>query len=140
MNRYELIDKCQSHLGAAQDCANTNNHEHYAEHMQLLLDLLIEELVGSPPKPPVPHPPTFNPEQVLEEIAIAIKHRTISHSERWKIIYYRDRITCVPGYTDVPHQIILHEFTERMGQRGFSAIYWNQLKQNVTAFHKELHI
>lgn len=49
MNRYELIDKCQAHLGAAQGCANTNDHEHYAKHMAALLDLLMVELVGGAP-------------------------------------------------------------------------------------------
>ncbi len=138
MNRYELIDKCQFHLGAAQGCANTGNHKHYAEHMQQLLDLLIKELVGSPPSPETPPCKTFNPEQVLEEIAIAIKHRTISHTHRWKIIYYHERLTCVPAYADVPSQIVLHEFTEKMVQDGFSTIYWNQLKQNVVKLYKEL--
>jgi len=54
MTRYELIVKCESHLGAAEGCNDNNDHEHYAEHMQQLLDLLIEELVGSAPGAPKP--------------------------------------------------------------------------------------
>ncbi len=138
MTRDELIAQCNIHLGAAHGCHLTNQHEHYAEHMSALLDLLIEELVGSaPPGPPVPSK-TFNPERVLTDIAIAIKHRTISYSHRWNIVYYHTRVTCVPTNVDVPSQIILHEFTDKMANDGFSAIYWNQLKANVIKLYKEL--
>ncbi len=139
MTRDELIAQCNLHLGAANGCALNNQHEHYAEHMQLLLDLLIEELVGSPPEAASRPPGKFNPEVILADIAIAIQHRTISHTHRWKIIHYHDRITCVPAYADVPSQIVLHEFTERMVHRGFTTIYWNQLKTNVIKLYKELH-
>ncbi|GAH79879.1 unnamed protein product [marine sediment metagenome] len=139
MTRRELIAKCSSHIGAAHGCAETNQHEHYAQHMQQLLDLLIEELVGSPPGAPDGPYKAFNPEQVLEEIAIAIKHRTISDTHRWKIIYYHDRLTCVPTYISTPEQIILHEFTEKMVQKGFSLTYWNHLKANVVKLYKELN-
>ena len=139
MTRQELIAKCSFLIGAADGCARTNQHEQYAEQMQLLLNLLIEELVGSPPKSADQPAGKFNPEQTLEEIAIAIKHRTISHTHRWKIIFYHERITCVPAYADVPSQIVLHEFTERMVHRGFTTTYWNQLKQNVIELYKELH-
>lgn len=139
MNRYELIDKSRSHLGAAEGSANTNDHEHYAEHMQLLLDLLIEELVASPPSAEQPPAKRFNPESILADIAISIAHRPISHTHRWKIIFYHERTCCVPAYADVPSQIVLHEFTERMVHRGFTSIYWNQLKQNVIKLYKELH-
>lgn len=139
MTREDLIANCNMHIGAAYGCAQLNDHTHYAEHMHLLLDLLLEELVGDPPAAPGdPHKP-FNPERVLTEIAIAIKHRTISTSLRWKIIYYHTRLTCVPIESDVPEHIVLHTFSESMVNRGFTAIYWNQLKQNVVKFYKELH-
>lgn len=137
MTRLELIAKCNIHMGAAHGCILTNQNEHYTQHMQQLLDLLIEELASRPPAARADKPKTFNPEQVLEEISIAIKHRTISHTHRWKIIFYDERLTCVPAYADVPEQIVLHEFTERMVHRGFSTIYWNQLKQNVIKLYKE---
>lgn len=83
---------------------------------------------------------TMNPEKVLEEIAIAIKHRTISTIHRWNIVYYYGRITCVPTYVNVPEQIILHEFTEKMLNEGFSVVYWNQLKANVIKLYEELQL
>jgi len=138
MNEYELIDTARGAINYAERAMNAGDHGDFADHMQTLLDLLIEELAGSPPAAQAKPAKTFNPEQVLEEISIAIKHRTISHTERWKIIYYRERLTCVPNFIDVPSQIVLHEFTERMVQRGFSVIYWNQLKQNVVKLYKEL--
>lgn len=138
MNKYELIDKCRSKLNAAETRANANAHELYAQHMSSLLDLLIEELVGGPPATRPDESSAFNPEQVLQEIAIAIKHRTISHTHRWKIVYYHERLTCVPAYADVPQQIVLNEFTEQMVHHGLSVIYWNQLKQNVVKLYKEI--
>ncbi|GAH34332.1 unnamed protein product, partial [marine sediment metagenome] len=36
-------------------------------------------------------------------------------------------------------QIILHEFTEKMVQKGFSLTYWNHLKAKVTKLYKELN-
>lgn len=81
----------------------------------------------------------MNPEIVLNEIATAIKYRTISTTHRWCIVYYYDRITCVPSNFDAPVEIILGEFTEKMVQKGFSVIYWNQLKANVIKLYKELH-
>lgn len=57
MNRDELIAQCNIHLGAAHGHHLMNQHEHYAEQMQALLDLLIKELVGDvPEKPNVPLP------------------------------------------------------------------------------------
>lgn len=138
MNEYELIDTARGGLNHAENCMNNNNHLAYAEHMSALLDLLIEELIGQPPATkPAPCKP-FNPEFILNEIAIAIKHRTISDTHRWKIIYYYTRITCVPTYVSTPNQIILHEFTEKMAIEGFSTIYWNQCKQNVIKLYREL--
>lgn len=137
MTKHELIRAGRKHLYNAGVNLDANNHKQYSKHMQATLDLLLEKLVGGPPQARADKPSTFNPEQVLEEIAIAIKHRTISHTHRWKIIFYHERLTCVPAYADVPSQIVLHEFTERMVHRGFSVIYWNQLKQNVIKFYKE---
>ncbi len=138
MTRDELIAKCYFHTGAAAGASELNHHDQYAEHMSTLLDLLIEELVGSPPAAEPKADKRFNPERVLEEIAIAIKHRTYSSSERWNIVYYHERLTCVPSYINVPPEIILNEFTEQMVQRGLSVIYWNGLKQNVVKLYKEL--
>lgn len=81
----------------------------------------------------------MNPEPILEEVAIAIKHRTISTTHRWYIVYYHERITCVPSYVNVPPEIILHEFTEKMVQQGFSLTYWNQLTTNIIKLYEELH-
>lgn len=81
----------------------------------------------------------MNPEKVLEEVATAIKHRTISYSFRWNIVYYHDRFCCVPTNVNVPPEIILGEFTEKMVQDGFTVAYWNQLKTNITKLYKELH-
>lgn len=81
----------------------------------------------------------MNPEQLLKEVATAIKHRTISTTHRWHIVYYYNRITCVPSYVPVPPEIILSEFTEQQVQRGFTAGEWHDLKTKVTEFYKELH-
>ncbi len=60
MTRDELTAKCNIHLGAATDANEHNDHEHYAEHMSALLDLLIEELVGDAPETPDTPPPERN--------------------------------------------------------------------------------
>lgn len=80
----------------------------------------------------------MNPEKVLEEVAIAIKHRCISNTHRWYCVYYYGRICCVPSHVNVPPEIILCEFTENMVQKGFSVIQWNQCKQNIIKLYKEL--
>ncbi len=81
----------------------------------------------------------MNPEQTLTEVATAIKHRTISATERWHIVYYHTRICCVPSYENVPPEIILGEFTEKMVQGGFTIHEWDQLKTNVTKLYEELY-
>ncbi|GAH90107.1 unnamed protein product [marine sediment metagenome] len=81
----------------------------------------------------------MNPEKVLEEIAIAIKHRCPSTTLRWYIIWYYGRISCVPSNFDTPVKFVLGEFTERMVEEGFTVVYWNQLKTNITQFHKEIY-
>lgn len=81
----------------------------------------------------------MNPEKLLEEIATAIKHRTISTTFRWHIVYYDTRICCVPSNKNVPPEIIVGYFTEQMVQRGFTANQWNDLKTKIVKFYKELH-
>lgn len=52
MNRQDLITQCNFHLGAATACATLNDHEHYAEHMQRLLVLLVQEVPITAPETP----------------------------------------------------------------------------------------
>ena len=81
----------------------------------------------------------MNPEQLLDEVATAIKHRTISTTFKWNIVYYYDRITCVPTNVNVPPEIIFGEFDEETVQAGFTATQWALLKVGITKFYKELH-
>lgn len=81
----------------------------------------------------------MNSEQLLKEVATAIKHRCISTTHRWHVICYAQRICCVPTYENVPPEIILTEFTENMAQEGFSIHQWNQLKTKLIKLYKELH-
>lgn len=81
----------------------------------------------------------MNPESALLEVATAIKHRCISTTHRWHLVYYHDRICCVPSYEDVPPEIILGEFTEIMVQRGFTVREWFDIKTNITKLYEELH-
>lgn len=81
----------------------------------------------------------MNPKQLLEEIAPAIKHRCISTSERWHIIYYYGRVVCVPSYENVPPEIVIGEFTEYQVQTGFTTEQWTDIKTNVIKLYKELH-
>lgn len=138
MDRNQLITRARALLGAAQGCADNNQHEHYHAQLNSLIDLLLEELIGSPPNPPPPHPAKFNPEKVLVDVANAVRHRPIAITGRWKIIYYHTRICCVPVTCAVPDKIVLNTFTERMAREGFSAVYWHQTKMNVIALYKEL--
>lgn len=43
MTRDELIAQCNIHLGAAHGCHLMNDHEHYAEHMSRLRELLNDQ-------------------------------------------------------------------------------------------------
>ncbi len=138
MNKYELIDTARGGLNSAERAINAEDHTDYTKHMSTVLDLLLEELIGGPPAAQTTPSESFSPEKVLTEIANAIKHRTISTTHRWKIIYYHTRLTCVPTTFDVPDKIVLHEFTENMVNKGFSVTYWNQLKTNVIKLHEEL--
>lgn len=140
MNEYELIDTVRQWLDAAETSRNNDQLEGYAKQMQLVLDLLLKELVDLPPKSADRPAGKFNPERVLEAIATAIKHRTISTTHRWYIVYYHTRLTCVPSYVNVPPEIILHEFTNKMIDKGFSIAYWNHLKAKVIELYKELEL
>lgn len=138
MNEHEAIRAGREHLYNAKVELDAGNHEAYAKHMTAALDLLIEELVGAPPDPAAPQPPKFNPEKVLVDVANAVRHRPISITERWKIIYYHTRICCVPMTCACPDNIVLNLFTERMALDGFTAVYWHQTKLNIIALYKEL--
>lgn len=81
----------------------------------------------------------MNPEQLLEEVATAIKHRGISTTERWHIVYYHDRVCCVPSYENVPPEIIIAEFTDQMVTDGFTVHQWHDIRLKITWFYKELH-
>lgn len=81
----------------------------------------------------------MNPEQLLDEVATAIKHRTISTTFKWYIVYYYDRITCVPTNVNVPPEIIISEFSEPQVQKGFTTHEWHDIKTQLTEFYKELH-
>lgn len=80
----------------------------------------------------------MNPEKAIEEVATAIKHRTISKTHRWSIVYYYNRFTCVPSYVNVPPEIVITEFTEIMVQRGFTVEEWNDIQTNILELYKEL--
>lgn len=81
----------------------------------------------------------MNPEPLLDEVATAIKHRCISTTLRWNVVYYQDRICCVPTYENVPPEIILCQFDSMMIRDGFSIQQWNRLASKITKFYMELH-
>lgn len=81
----------------------------------------------------------MNPEILLNEVTTAIRHRCISTTHRWHLIYYHDRISCVPSYENVPPEIILCVFTEHQVRTGFTAEQWSDLKANIMKLYKELH-
>lgn len=81
----------------------------------------------------------MNPEQLLEEIATAIKHRTISTTFKWHVVYYHYRVTCVPTYVNVPPEIILCEFSEKDVQQGLKKKSWTELSRRIVEIYKELH-
>ncbi|MBA7668458.1 hypothetical protein ES703_76570 [subsurface metagenome] len=81
----------------------------------------------------------MNPEQIIEDIETAIKHRCVSNSATWYIIFYHDRICCVPPSAQVPPEIILGQFTEGQASNGFTTTDWNGLKEYAVRFFKELY-
>ncbi|GAH81198.1 unnamed protein product, partial [marine sediment metagenome] len=50
-------------------------------------------------------------EQIIEDIEAAINHRTISNTLCWYIIFYHNRICCIPSNVSTPPEIILGQFT-----------------------------
>lgn len=138
MTERDLIKKVLVGLGAADRALNDNNHIMYAEQMSACLDLLTRELANSNPDTKIEPVEYFNPEQALDQVAASIKHRTISKTHRWKIVYYYTRICCVPYSEDIPPQIIIGEFTQQMVDTGFTLVYWNQIKTNIIKLQKEL--
>jgi len=81
----------------------------------------------------------MNPEPILVEVATAIKHRCISTTEKWLVVYYHTRICCVPSYVCVPPQIILCEFNEKEVSAGFDLKLWTQLSRRIVQLYKEVH-
>ncbi|GAH90283.1 unnamed protein product [marine sediment metagenome] len=81
----------------------------------------------------------MNPEQIIEDIEAAIKHRTITNTNRWYIIFYHNRICCVPTNASIPPEIILGQFTEAQAKNGFTTTDWNGIKEYAVHFFKELY-
>ncbi len=81
----------------------------------------------------------MNPENVIEEVTAAIKHRTISNTLCWYIIFYHNRICCVPSNVSVPPEIILGYFTEDQAQAGFTTRDRDGINEYATHFFKELY-
>ncbi len=81
----------------------------------------------------------MNLESILLEVETAIKHRCISKTEQWHIVYYHTRICCVPAYEYVPPEIILCIFTEKDVRLGFTQKVWTELSTQIVRIYKELH-
>ncbi|GAH33206.1 unnamed protein product [marine sediment metagenome] len=81
----------------------------------------------------------MNPEQIIEDIDAAVKHRCVSNSATWYIIYYHDRICCVPSNAKVPPEIILGQFTEDQAQAGFTTRERDGINEYAVHFFKELY-
>lgn len=81
----------------------------------------------------------MNTEPILEEVATAIKHRCISTTERWHVVYYHTRICCVPSHENVPPEIILCELTEKDVQQGLDIKIWTELSRRIVEIYKELN-
>jgi len=81
----------------------------------------------------------MNPEEITENLKTAIKHRTISSTLCWNIVYYHNRICCVPSYQAIPPEIILGQFTEWQAENEFTPTDWDGLKEYAVHFFKELY-
>lgn len=81
----------------------------------------------------------MNPELILADIAIAIKHRTISTTHKWHIVFFEQRICCVPAYWAVPDNTILGTFSEQQTIDGFTVHEWENLKTRFIEISKELN-
>ncbi len=80
-----------------------------------------------------------DPEKILEAITRAIEHRTISNTNCWHIIFYHDRICCVPTNVSVPPEIALGQFTEDQAQAGFTTRERDGINEYAVHFFKELY-
>ncbi|MBA7574340.1 hypothetical protein ES708_16145 [subsurface metagenome] len=76
---------------------------------------------------------------ICKDITNAVKHRTISSTQCWHIVYYHGRICCVPTIFVVPPEIILGKFTDQEAQDGFTVYQWNQFKTQIALLYKELY-
>jgi len=77
--------------------------------------------------------------EIIEMVTSAIKHRCVSNSATWYIIYYHRRICCVPTSVKVPPEIILGQFTEDQAENEFTPTDWDGLKEYAVHFFKELY-
>ncbi len=80
-----------------------------------------------------------DPEKILEAITRAIEHRTISNTNCWYLIFYHDRICCIPTNVSVPPDIILGQFTEDQAQAGFTTRDRDGINEYAVHFFKELY-
>lgn len=80
-----------------------------------------------------------DPAKILEAITRAIEHRTISNTNCWYIIFYHDRICCVPTNVSCPPEIILGQFTEDQAQAGFTIRDSDRINEYAVRFFKELY-
>ena len=80
-----------------------------------------------------------DPKKILEAITRAIEHRTISNTLCWYIIFYHDRICCIPTNISCPPEIILGQFTEDQAQAGFTTKDRDGINEYAVHFFKELY-
>lgn len=80
-----------------------------------------------------------DPAKILEAITRAIEHRGISNTLCWYIIFYHNRICCVPTNVSVPPEIILGQFTEDQTESGLTARDRDGINEYAVHFFKELY-
>jgi len=80
-----------------------------------------------------------DPTKIAEAITRAIEHRTISNTLCWYVIYYHDRICCVPSNVSIPPEIILGQFTEDQAHAGFTTSDRDGINEYAVHFFKELY-
>ncbi|MBA7698174.1 hypothetical protein ES703_106849 [subsurface metagenome] len=81
----------------------------------------------------------MTPEFIIERLTRAIQHRCVSNSATWYIIYYHNRICCVPTNAKVPPEIILGQFTEDQAHAGFTTKARDGINEYAIHFFKELY-
>ncbi len=81
----------------------------------------------------------MTPELIIKRITRAIQHRTISNTLCWYIIFYHNRICCVPTNVSIPPEIILGQFTEDQAHAGFTTMERDGINEYATHFFKELY-